>query len=475
MPDPGVDREQLADALRLIEREAEEYLGAIDDAPVRPQQEPRFGGELPAEGVGSMRALTELVQGSLEAAVGSTGPRYFHFVTGGATPAALGADWLASTVDQNAFSWTSSSLASRVEQVSTEWLRELFGLSPGWSGVITTGTTAASFVGLLAARRWWALRHGVDVDEDGFEGLPAIPVFAGGYLHASAVKALGMSGLGRRRARVLRRDAAGRFDVAALERELAALHGDPAIVVATAGDVNSGDFDPIAQLAALARAHHAWLHVDGAFGLFAALSPSTRHLVEGVDSADSIAVDAHKWLNVPYDSGCAFVRDAKLHAGAFSASAAYLGAEHVERPVFGNLGPEMSRRARALPVWATLRAYGRDGVRAMVERHLALARRVGEQVAAAPDLELLAEVQLNVICFRFRPPGVPEEQLDELNRRLGAMVLDDGRVFFGTTDYAGKVAFRPAIVNWRTGEDDVDLVVRVVRELGARLLAGASA
>jgi glutamate/tyrosine decarboxylase-like PLP-dependent enzyme len=473
VPDPQTERDQLAGALRLIEREAEEYLGAIDDAMVRPSQEPSFGGELPGPGVGTMRALAELVQGSLAAAVGSSGPRYFHFVMGGSTPAALGADWLASALDQNAFSWTSSALASRIEEVAAGWLRDLFGLGPEWSAVITTGTTAASFVGLVAARRWWAMEHGVDVDEDGFAGLPAVPVLAGGYLHASAVKALGMAGMGRGRARILARDAAGRLDLAALEAELVSLGGKPAILVATAGDVNTGDFDPVARMASLARAHHAWLHVDGAFGLFAAVSPATRHLVEGVDSAHSIAVDAHKWLNVPYESGCAFVRDPKLHAAAFSASAAYFGPEQRERPVFGNLGPEMSRRARSLPVWASLRAYGRDGVRAMVERHIGLARRVAAQVDAAPDLERLADVNLNVVCFRFRPPGVPEDGLDDLNRRLGAMILEDGRVFFGTTTYAGKVAFRPAIVNWRTREEDVDLIVRVVRELGARAAATA--
>jgi glutamate/tyrosine decarboxylase-like PLP-dependent enzyme len=177
---------------------------------------------------------------------------------------------------------------------------------------------------------------------------------------------------------------------------------------------------------------------------------------------------------VPYESGFAFVRDPVIHAGAFSATAAYLRTEASARPVFGNLSAEMSRRARALPVWATLRAYGRDGYRAMVERHLRLAQRVARQVDDAPDLERLAEVPLNVVCFRFRPAGVSEEALDALNRRLGDSILEDGRVYFGTTEYAGKVAFRPAIVNWRTGDDDVDLIVEVVRELGARL-AGSTA
>jgi glutamate/tyrosine decarboxylase-like PLP-dependent enzyme len=225
-------------------------------------------------------------------------------------------------------------------------------------------------------------------------------------------------------------------------------------------------------MADLAEEHGAWLHVDGAFGLFAGVSPATRELVSGIDRAHSVAVDGHKWLNVPYDCGAAFVHDAELHHGAFTSTAAYLGREELDRPVFGNLAPEMSRRARAFAVWATLAAYGRSGYRSMVERHVGLARRLAEQVDAEPDLERLADVPLNVVCFRYRPAGVAEEELDELNRRLGQAVLDDGRVYFGTTVYGGKVAFRPAIVNWRTRPEDVDLIVPIALELGASLAVG---
>ena len=390
------------------------------------------------------------------------------------TPAALAADWLTSAVDQQGYNWISSPFASRIEQISLEWLKELFGIPAEWSAVTTTGATASNFVGLASARRWWGSQHGVDIDTDGMAGLPVFPVFASGYLHASVIKALGMLGIGRQSPQVLTRDAAGRLDVTALATALRSLGGKPAIVVATAGDVNTGDFDPLQEMIALAREHNAWLHVDGAFGLFAAVSPLTRHLTEGIGAADSIAVDGHKWLNVPYDTGFAFVRDPNVHGGAFAASAAYLGTEALARPVFGNLALEMSRRARALPIWATLRAYGRDGYQEMVERHLRLAQRVAKQVDDAPDLERLAEVPLNVVCFRFRPAGVAEGALDDLNRRLGEMVLEDGRVYFGTTNFAGKVAFRPAIVNWRTGDEDVDLIVAVVRELGARLVSSTA-
>jgi glutamate/tyrosine decarboxylase-like PLP-dependent enzyme len=474
VPEPANDRGKLNEVLRLVEREAEAYLGSIDAARVRPPGGEQPDAGLPSEGVGSVQAISELIAASLDQATRSTGPRYFHYVTGGVTPAALAADWLASALDQHAYNWVGSSFASRLEQVSLGWLKELFGLPAEWSAVLTTGGTASNFVGLAAARRWWGLKHGVDVDTQGFAGLPPVPVFASGYLHASAVKALGMLGIGRSQPRILTRDAAGRLDLAALATALEGLGGKPAILIATAGDVNTGDFDPLAEMAELARAHGAWLHVDGAFGLFAAVSPLTRHFVNGIEGADSVAVDGHKWLNVPYESGFAFVRDPVIHAGAFSATAAYLRTEPNARPVFGNLSAEMSRRARALPVWATLRAYGRDGYRDMVERHVRLAQRVARQVDESPDLERLADVPLNVVCFRFHPPGVSEEALDGLNRRLGESILEDGRVAFGTTEYAGKVAFRPAIVNWRTGEDDVDLIVKVVRELGARLVGSTA-
>lgn len=473
MPDPIADHERVADALRLIEREAEAYLAAVDEATVKPRGEPAIDGSLPDAGVGSIQALDELSAIADEGATRSTGPRFFHFVMGGVTPAALGADWLTSTINQVAYNWVSSPLAVRLEQIVLGWMKELLGIPAEWSAVMTTAATTGNLVGLAAARRWWGLEQGVDIDLDGFAGLPAAPVLASGYLHASAVKALGMVGLGRRRPQILAADGTGRLDLDAFGAALKKLDGQPAIVVATAGDVNTGEFDPLRDMATLAHRHHAWLHVDGAFGLYAAVSPKTRHLVDGLDLADSVAVDGHKWMNAPYDTGFAFVRDADIHRGSFTATAAYLGTEKVERPVFGNLAPEMSRRARAIPVWATLRAYGRDGYRAMVERHLALAQRVAEQVDAAPDLERLADVPLNIVCFRFHPEGVAEAELDDLNRKLGALILDDGRVFFGTTEYDGKVAFRPAIVNWRTTEKDVDMIVAVTRELGSRLLATA--
>jgi glutamate/tyrosine decarboxylase-like PLP-dependent enzyme len=468
MTDPADLREELTEALELAASEASAYLARLDDEPVlasgAEQVAGSVTGDLPEAGIGAPGALNELAEKAREGAIRSSGPRFFHFVMGGTTPAALGADWLTSTLDQVAYSWASSPLASAWERLSIEWLRQLFDLPDRFGGVLVTGATMANFTGLAAARTWWAERQGLDADEAGVAGLPAPVVLTSGYVHPSAVQAVGMLGLGRSNVRRLARDGTGRLDLDALERELAALDGSPAIVIANAGEVNAGDFDPISAMADLAGRHGAWLHVDGAFGLFARLAPSTRGLTEGVERADSIAADGHKWLNVPYDCGFAFVREPERLANAFAVGAPYL-AYREDRPNPGFLAPENSRRARAFAVWATLRAYGRSGYREMVERHLGLARHLASRVDEAPELELLAEVPLNIVCFRVHPPGAADDDLDELNRRLGAALLRDGRVFAGTTVYDGKVAFRPAIVNWQTTERDVDVLIDVLLEL----------
>jgi len=282
-----------------------------------------------------------------------------------------------------------------------------------------------------------------------------------------------MLGVGRARVQKLSRDAVGRVDLVAMETALHELDGAPAIVIGSAGEVNAGDFDPLNEMADLAERSGAWFHIDGAFGLFAGLSPRTKHLVEGVERADSVIADGHKWLNVPYENGFAFVRDQALLPAVFGgAGAAYLPDVDEPQPNWGYRGPEMSRRARSFPVWATLRAYGREGHQAIVEHDLDLAQHLAGMIDAAPDLERLAEVPLNVVCFRYRPPGSEDgPELDDLNRRIGEAAITDGRVFFGSTIYDGRVAFRPAIVNWRAREQDVALVAEVVRELGARFNA----
>ncbi len=336
--------------------------------------------------------------------------------------------------------------------------------------MLTTGATGANLVALACARRWWGQRHDADVDVDGLTGLPPVPVIAGGYVHPSDLKALAVLGIGRGTTKICG-DAVGRIDLDRVERELRTLNGAPAILIGSAGEVNAGDFDPIEPLADLAERYGCWLHVDGAFGLFAAVSEQTRHLVAGVERADSVIADGHKWLNVPYDCGFAFVRNRSLMTAPFELSAAYLVEDDEDAPAYGYRAAESSRRARCVAVWATLRAYGRDGHRAMVERHLELAQRLARRVDEEPDLERLADVPLNVVCFRYRPAGVPDGELDALNRRIGAVVLVDGAVYFGTTLYGGTVAFRPVICNWMTRDRDVDEIADTVLRLGAAELA----
>lgn len=473
MVDLGERRAELEPALDIAAAEARAFLARLDDDPVQPagseDAAAALHGQLPEEGEGAPAAVGQLASLGAALATRSAGPRFFHFVVGGATPAALAADWLTASFDQNAGAWVGSPFASRLESICVDWLCDMFELPPEFGGVLVTGGTMANFVCLALARDWCVKRHGARPREAGLAGLPQIHVFSSGYIHASAVKSLALLGIGTDNVQKLTRDSAGRLDLDALERSLAALDGAPAIVVANAGEVNAGDFDPIDAMADLADEHDVWLHVDGAFGLFARISPKSAHLAVGAERARSVSADGHKWLNVPHDCGFAFVREPERLVTSFSEQAAYLPATEASRPSWGFMGPEGSRRARALTIWATLRAYGRSGYRMMVERHLQLAQRLAERIDQEAELERLAEVPLNIVCFRWRPAGAVEPELDELNRRLGQALLRDGRVFAGTTVFEGKVGFRPAIVNWRTRAEDVDALVDVLLELADRL------
>lgn len=467
------NRDEIEGALALVVERARAYLGRLD---ARPVQEPgaaeaarSFDAPFPERGAGAEATLRELIERGLPAMAHTSGPRCFHFVIGGTTPAAMAADWWTSTLDPMAYAWVVSPLAVELERVCFAWLRDLFVLPDHVGGVITSGATMANYVGLAAARQWWGERHGADIARDGSVGLPAVPILSSGYVHASSVKAAGMLGMGRSSVRRFARDDVGRLDSAALEEALVALDGAAAILIANAGEVNAGEFDPIEEMADLAERHGAWLHVDGAFGLFARVSPRTAALAAGAERADSICVDGHKWLNVPYDCGFALVREPKLLAKSFVYDGDYLPDANDDEPVLGAIGPESSRRARSLAVWATLRAYGRSGLRAMIEEHLDLTAYLARRVDEAPDLERLAEAPLCIVCFRYAPPGTPDAELDALNARLGEALVADGRVFVGTTTYRGRTALRPALVNWRIRRGDVDLFVEVVRELGAEL------
>jgi glutamate/tyrosine decarboxylase-like PLP-dependent enzyme len=327
----------------------------------------------------------------------------------------------------------------------------------------------SNLVGLAAARQWAGQRLGFDPVEDGLAAGPPIPVISSTEIHASAVKALMTLGFGRASVRRLPA-AGGRLDLSALAAALAAIEG-PVIVVANAGEVNTGAFDDLRGIAGLCRAHSpgAWLHVDGAFGLFAAASPRLRHFVDGIEMADSVAADGHKWLNVPYDCGFAFVRDGEALRATFAVSGAYI------TPLPGSgidpfsYVPEASRRFRALAAWCALRAYGREGYRQLVERCVDNAQQFADWVSETPGLELLAPVPLNIVCFRYTPVGLGAAATDDFNRRAVAAIQADGRVFVTGTVWQGNAAIRPAFDNWSTLPEDVDILSQAVAQVGAQL------
>jgi glutamate/tyrosine decarboxylase-like PLP-dependent enzyme len=428
-----------------------------------------FREPLPEHGSGAAKTIESLLELSAAAGGNTAGPKCFHFVIGGSTPAALAADLLATAYDAITYTWVLSPVGVRMELQALDWLKELFGLPKSWAGVMVTGATMANFVCLAAARQWWGEQLGADISESGMVGMPQIPVLTSGFVHASTLKVLALQGIGRGNLRRFSADEFGHLDLAAMRRALDELDGRPAVVIANAGEVNGGEFDPVNEMIDLARQHNCWVHVDGAFGLFARISPRTAHFVEGVERADSVTVDGHKWLNVPYDSGYAFVRDHGLMARAFRYSADYLPAEDDPRPTPGAIGPESSRRARSFAVWATLKAYGREGHRRIVEHCLDITQHFARQVERAVALELMHEPHLNIVAFRYNPGGLREEQLDELNRRLGEAVLADGRFLVGTSKLGRRTVFRPAFSNWRTRPEDVEEFAAVVTELGQRV------
>jgi glutamate/tyrosine decarboxylase-like PLP-dependent enzyme len=424
---------------------------------------------LPETGCGAKKTIDRLLELNALASGNTGGPRYFHFIIGGSTPAALAADLLATAYETVTYTWLTSPVGVQMELLALDWLKEMFGLPKEWGGVMVTGASMANFTCLAAARQWWGEQLGFDVSEIGLSGMPQMPVLTSGFVHASTLKVMAMQGIGRANVQRFSRDDFGRVDLGAMENALHDLKGQPAVVIVNAGEVNAGEFDPVNEMINLARNHNCWVHVDGAFGLFARLSPRTAHLVEGIERADSATVDGHKWLNVPYDSGYAFVRDSDLLARAFRYAADYLPGENIERPTLGAIGPESSRRGRSFAVWATIKAYGRDGHRQIVEHCLDVAQHFAEQVTRRDHLELMNDVQLNIVAFRYNPGDLSDEELDALNKRLGEAVLADGRFQVGTSKIGPRTVFRPAFSNWRTRFSDVEEFAEVVLEVAQSL------
>lgn len=377
--------------------------------------------------------------------VASAGPRYFGFVIGGSLPAALAADWLTSTWDQNTGGYAPAPALSVVEEVAAGWVRELLGL-PASAGVgFVTGCQMAHFTCLAAARHAVLRDAGWNVEADGLQGAPEVRVLASAHAHVTVGTACRQLGLGAARVRSVPTDDQGRMRPDALEDELTRYDG-PTIVVAQAGEINTGAFDPFEPIVAACRRHGAWCHIDGAFGLWAAASPNHRHLLAG---ADSWATDGHKWLNVPYDSGLAIVADAATHRAALAPSASAYIPEHEQDVPWGfDWSPEFSRRGRGVAVYAALRALGRDGVADLVDRCCAHARRMAELLASEPGMEILNDVVLNQVLVRVGDDDAATEEVI-------ARVQREGTCWLGGSTFDGRAVMRVSVVGWQTTADDI--------------------
>ncbi len=433
-------------------RRALDYLAGLADRPVAPSAAAvsalrGLDFPLPASGRDPAEVLALLDEIGSPATVASAGPRYFGFVTGGTLPVAQAAAWLAGAWDQNAALSVMSPAAAALDAVALRWVTGLLGLPAGTGGGFVTGATMANVTCLAAARDEVLARHGWDAAGQGLVGAPPVTVVAGGEAHATVTKARGLVGLGRGRVRPLPVDGQGRI----VPRGLPSLSG-PVIVCLQAGNVNSGASDPFSPLIAWAREQGAWVHVDGAFGLWAAACPATAGQVAGVAGADSWATDAHKWLNTPYDCGVALVRDAAALAAAMEASAPYLPGDVSRQPM--HFTPQSSQRARGVEVWAALAALGRDGVAALVGRTCQLARRFAGGMREA-GFGVLNDVVLNQVVVDFGSPARTGSVIAAIQR--------EGTCWCGPTTWQGRRAMRVSVSGWSTTQDDIDKSIAAVR------------
>ena len=401
--------------------------------------------------------LANIVEPAL---VASTGPRYFGYVIGGSLDAAVAADLLTTGWDQNAFNTFTSPGAAVVEEVAGTWLKDLLGLPSNASFGFATGGQGANTISLAAARHHVLEKVNWDVERDGLTGSPRVRVIANDERHSTVDMSLRLLGMGAGTLEPVTTDAQGAIDVRDLARVLESAAAGPTIVCLQAGNVNSGAFDDFVTAISVAHKHGAWVHVDGAFGLWAAANPATRHLVTGVELADSWATDGHKWLNVPYDSGYAFCAHPVAHAAAMSQSAAYLGQDERGLRSPGDFVLETSRRARGFATWAALRQLGRNDLATLIERCCALARRFAEQLMDIEGVTVLNDVVLNQVLVRFGD--------DENTDRVIEAIQRSGVCWMGATSWRGVRAMRISVSNWSTTEVDVDRSVMAIRTAASR-------
>jgi glutamate/tyrosine decarboxylase-like PLP-dependent enzyme len=416
---------------------------------------------LPEEGANPLEVIEELIAGAEPGILATPSGRFFGWVIGGVLPATLAADWLTSTWDQNAGLLASSPAAAGVEWVTSEWLLDLLGLPAGTAVGFVTGAMIANFTCLAAARHEVLRRAGWNVERDGLHGAPEVTVIVGEERHETVDVALRFLGLGEARSIAVPADDQGRVRLDALAEVLAKIDNNPMIMCLQAGNVHSGAFDPIQDAVDLAHRYGAWVHVDGAFGLWAAASAQYRHLVAGVERADSWATDAHKTLNVPYDSGIAIVANTEAMYAAMGVHAAYLIQD--ERPDPFSTVPEFSRRARGFTVWAALRSLGRRGVAEMVERFCGHARRFAAGLVELDGVRVVNDVVFTQVCVSFGP--------DEVTREVAARLLKDGTAWMTPSTWHGQAVLRISVSNWQTTEEDVDRSLAAVRRILAEVRA----
>src|SRR5215213_4675543 len=448
-----------------------DHLGRIDDAPVAAtvsldELRARLGRPLEETGVDAARVIDELVAGCAGGILGSTGGRFFGWVIGGATPAALAADWLTSAWDQNAASVSTGPAEAVLEEICAVWLKELLGLPPTASFALVTGSQMGHVTCLAAARNALLARTGWDVERDGLAGAPRLRILSGNQRHGSIERAVRLLGLGSASVVDLPTDEDGRWRAEVLD---GALRRDPDVatsVILQAGGLNIGGLDAFMELIPLAHTSGAWVHVDGAFGLWAAASPQYRHYLAGVERADSWVTDGHKWLNVPYDCGYAFVADPVPHHAAFGHRASYIvRAADARDP--SEWTPEWSRRGRGVATYAALRELGCAGVAQLIERTCHHAHTLASRIGALPGTELVFEPRLNQGLVRFLDgrPGATECAHDRRTDAVMARILETGEAFFSGSTWRGKRCMRISVCNWRTNDTDVERAVAAVRHV----------
>jgi glutamate/tyrosine decarboxylase-like PLP-dependent enzyme len=449
------------------------HLSAADSAPVEAttslaELRARFARPLPETGTDPSQVVDDLVRDAAGGILGSSGGRFFGWVIGGTLPAALAADWLVSTWDQNAAIHACAPAEAVIEEVAGDWLKQLFGLPQTASFAFVTGTQMAHVTCVAAARHRLLARAGWDVEEHGLAGAPAIRILTSSERHGSIERAVRLLGFGKRAVMALPCDASGRLAPETLAQALEANGEQPTVLVLHAGDLNIGAFDRFAELIPIARRCNAWVHVDGAFGLWAATSPRHRHLLRGVELADSWTNDGHKWLNTPFDCGYAFVADAPAHRAAFSHRTSYTQFVDDARDQI-EWNPEWSRRGRGVPTYAALRQLGRNGIAELIDRCCAHAHALVTRIGALQDAQVIWEPVINQGLVRFcdAGPGASEQDHDRHTDAVIARITASGEAFFGGTTWRGKRCMRISVCNWQTSADDVDRAVAAAqRALG---------